>query len=134
MQTNKYENKNKPFFVGEKNTNKSKSLLKNSFMCNYFFTTKHFYKVLCCLLLNNNAIFSQSNLVPNSTFEQFSICPDNSTFNGGKSSKPDNWYKPDIRGAAYFNRCTNKQPTDGVPYNFWGGELIIKNLKQETLI
>ncbi len=99
-------------------------------------TTKHFYKVLCCFcfLLLNKSVYSQINLVPNPSFERYSICPDNLIWNGSRNSKPDIWYKPDYRDANYFNRCTNKYPKDGVPYNLGGGGLITKNPKLVMLI
>jgi hypothetical protein len=92
-------------------------------MRNQFSTTKHFIKVLCCFcyLMFNIKCWCQMNLVPNASFEQFTDCPNNSSFATGKFGKPNIWYKPDQRTAAYFNRCTNNQPRDGVPYNFLGG-------------
>jgi OmpA-OmpF porin, OOP family len=70
-------------------------------------------------LLFSNKLNAQSNLVPNPSFEQFMNCPQNTI--SSRISYLYDWYKPDKGGANYFNRCTNNQPTDGVPYNFGGG-------------
>ena len=80
-------------------------------MCHkLFISTKHFAKVLCCLLhiiLHDSKSNAQINLVPNPSFEQYTNCPDNSTLTGTKNSKPDFWYKPDVRNGGYLNACSN---------------------------
>ncbi|MBW7952597.1 MAG: hypothetical protein H3C56_08590, partial [Chitinophagaceae bacterium] len=65
----------------------------------------------------------QYNLVPNYSFEQYTSCPSRITIEAYLNSKPDFWYKPDKRGAAYYNACANGQnyDSDGVPVNFGGG-------------
>jgi hypothetical protein len=79
------------------------------------------YIPLCyCFLLSiiTNAQFSPYNLVPNPGFEQYTNCPylnDNS-----QNNEPSIWYKPDIKGARYYNSCTGNNTT-GVPVNFGGG-------------
>lgn len=73
--------------------------------------------VFCCT--NANA---QTNLVPNPSFEQYTICPDNTHIQGILNSKPDDWYKPDDRAALYFNICQNLPPHLGIPYNSYGGK------------
>jgi OmpA-OmpF porin, OOP family len=58
---------------------------------------------------------SQTNLVPNPSFEQYSICPH--TGLGLHAIGPDIWYKPDWGGAGYFNSCAGNSWA-GVPYNY----------------
>jgi hypothetical protein len=74
--------------------------------------------VKLCLLLNYCIITSlataQNNLVPNYSFEQYTICP-----TGDRSHMPDFWYKPDRGGGAYFNACSTNGIT-GVPVNIAG--------------
>ncbi|MFY7964305.1 MAG: T9SS type A sorting domain-containing protein [Chitinophagaceae bacterium] len=67
--------------------------------------------VLGFVLFFFNTAFSQTNLVPNPSFEQYTICPA-----ATKADKPDYWFKPDLRGAGYCNVCTT-HPWTGVPYN-----------------
>lgn len=64
----------------------------------------------------------QYNLVPNSSFEQYTNCP--YYLANLQNDKPDYWYKPDSRGARYFNACANGYDNNynGMPINFfWGG-------------
>ncbi len=67
-----------------------------------------------------NAQGSQYNLVPNRSFEQYTICPSGTTSNELRSAKPDTWYKPDLRYAAYLNACA-MNGISGVPGNGVGG-------------
>ncbi len=71
-------------------------------------------------LYTYTACTAQTNLVPNPSFEQFTNCPINTTLASLYLSKPDIWYKPGLRGAQYYNICTNNQPYDGIPYNLFG--------------
>jgi len=87
------------------------------------------YIPLCyCFLLSiiTNAQFSPYNLVPNPGFEQYNNCPIGTTLYDAYNDKPDFWYKPDKRGARYFNACANGFNNDqnGMPINFLGGGLI----------
>ncbi len=66
---------------------------------------------LVFILFCFNAANAQTNLVPNPSFEQYTTCPISN-----RNDKPDYWYKPDYRGAAYFNACANvSAPNNGVP-------------------
>ncbi|MBX2931483.1 MAG: T9SS type A sorting domain-containing protein [Chitinophagaceae bacterium] len=83
-------------------------------------TAKQCLLLCCCFLLSIivHAQFSPYNLVPNPSFEQYDNCPiESSNF---KNDKPNFWYKPDLRGATYYNACANNNIT-GVPANFGGG-------------
>ncbi len=71
--------------------------------------------LLFFLLIFCKSGITQYNLVPNPSFEQFTICP-----SAIKSDKPDIWYKPDKGGAAYRNNCS-QLTTAGVPYHFTVG-------------
>ncbi len=73
------------------------------------------------LFLTSN-LKAQTNLVPNPSFEQYTICPNNTTISGVHNSKPDDWNKPDVRNAVYFNICQNLPPHLGIPYNGFGGK------------
>jgi hypothetical protein len=81
----------------------------------------YFTRLFFCSAFFINKLQAQQNLVPNPSFEQFSKCPNNSTIQGVLISKPDLWYKPDFRGAQYYNICSNNQPQDGIPSNGFGG-------------
>ena len=96
---------------------KRKSLLKaSSAFVSLLKHQKHTYKIgmllmFCCT--NFKEIKAQNNLVPNSSFEQYTNCPSNANLDEYKNSKPDYWYKPDMRGAAYVNACADS--LSGVP-------------------
>lgn len=78
--------------------------------------------VMAISLFLSHSLNAQTNLVPNPSFEQYTNCPNNTQgVYLQKSSKPDYWYKPDLRNALYSNKCTNNQPLDGIPYNRAGG-------------
>ena len=96
-------------------------------------TAKRYIPLCCCFLLSiiTNAQFSPYNLVPNPSFEQYTHCP--ISINDYKNDKPDFWYKPDLRGAVYYNACANNNET-GVPANIGGGGRIINMQEQEMLI
>jgi len=66
------------------------------------------------------AQFSPYNLVPNPSFEAYNNCPIGATIYDALNDKPDFWYKPDSRGARYFNACANGFSNDrnGMPINF----------------
>ncbi|MBW7951938.1 MAG: T9SS type A sorting domain-containing protein [Chitinophagaceae bacterium] len=75
------------------------------------------YMVLCVTCFGQQ----QYNLVPNYSFEQYTTCPNGATLNEHlRNSKPDYWYKPDKRGAAYLNACATSGLL-GVPENGIGG-------------
>jgi hypothetical protein len=81
---------------------------------------KHFLLSFCFLsVVITNAQFNIYNLVPNPSFEQYTNCP--YYLSNQYSDKPDNWYKPDRRGARYFNACANGYDNNynGMPVN-WG--------------
>ncbi len=65
--------------------------------------------VLLLLYISNHAL-SQTNLVPNYSFESYTICP-----SGLLYDMCDTWYTPDLGGGAYFNVCSNRY--NGVPNN-----------------
>ncbi len=67
--------------------------------------------MFCCIIFKETN--AQNNLVPNSSFEQYTICPV-----GTIDDKPDYWYKPDKRGAGYLNSCAGDSGTNTVPYHF----------------
>lgn len=81
---------------------------------------KMFYKwrgslILSIFLLNFNICFSQ-NLVPNSDFEEYFICPtDAGQFNGFVK----NWYNPTTYFLSYFNSCADTEVCS-VPNNMYG--------------
>jgi len=80
--------------------------------------------LFCCLLLLSmvtKAQFSPYNLVPNPSFEQYNFCPSDNSLYTALNSKPDAWYKPDKRGARYYNACANNNVT-GMPYNAGAGD------------
>ncbi|MFY7964847.1 MAG: T9SS type A sorting domain-containing protein [Chitinophagaceae bacterium] len=62
------------------------------------------------------SVKAQTNLVPNPSFEQYTTCP-----TATRADKPDYWFKPDLRGAAYCNACSSS-PYVGVPYNLPVGD------------
>ena len=76
---------------------------------------KHICKIsvlifLLCFCYQN--LHAQNNLVPNPSFEQYTTCPI-----GSKNDKPNNWYKPDKRGAGYLNGCADTI-VGGVPKHY----------------
>ncbi len=79
--------------------------------------------LICFFIAHKATAQQQNNLVPNSSFEEYTNCPDNNNLYNILNSKPDYWYKPDRRGAGYLNVCTNNQPLDGIPYNRLNGHI-----------
>lgn len=83
-----------------------------------------FSKIFCIPLLfiilfgNLNQILAQQNLVPNYSFEIYSNCPSGIGLYNQLNTKPDIWYKPDKRGAAYFNACAPESTYASVPINY----------------
>ena len=77
---------------------------------------KLFIKLLCGLVILLWMLpgkgQSSFNLVPNPSFEQYSVCPSASI-----SDKPDIWYKPDLNGAGYLNACSPSN-LSGVPIHY----------------
>lgn len=67
----------------------------------------------------NNLLYSQNNLVPNFSFENYSVCPV-----GAPSSnfyEPYPWFNPTINTPDYYNQCNNStNGTAGVPCNWTG--------------
>jgi len=90
-------------------------------------TAKRYILLCCCVLAGSitNAQFSPYNLIPNPSFEQYTNCP--YYLANLRNDKPDYWYKPDLRGARYFNACANGYDYNynGMPVNFGGGGRII---------
>ncbi|HEX3008431.1 MAG TPA: hypothetical protein VHO90_12545 [Bacteroidales bacterium] len=64
-----------------------------------------------------NLTAAAQNLVSNSGFETYDVCPDNFTIRYQKELIPG-WYLPSLGTADYFNICTKNQV--GVPRNFMG--------------
>jgi len=64
-----------------------------------------------------NTAFSQTNLVPNYSFEEFTDCPNHSTLSNSRNSKPNLWFKPDNRYGGYLNSCSNDSIYGGAPYH-----------------
>lgn len=100
--------------------------------------TKRYF--LVCFLgimgITLNAQFGSHNLVPNTSFESYTNCPVGFTTYDARNDKPDYWYKPDLRGARYFNACANgfSSNNNGVPINFGGGGIIFSLPKQVMLM
>jgi hypothetical protein len=67
-------------------------------------TAKRYIPLCCCFMLSItvHAQFSPYNLVPNYSFEQYTNCPSGGSLSEVKNSKPDIWYKPDYKFAAYL--------------------------------
>ena len=63
-------------------------------MFNNYFKSSCIAATFC--LLFNNQLFTQQNLVPNPSFEQYTNCPNRNI--PRKQNKPDIWYKPDRGG------------------------------------
>jgi hypothetical protein len=59
--------------------------------------------------------FSQKNLVPNYSFEQYINCPSSANL-----APPPPWYEPTNKGSGYANACS-ADPLTSVPNNFLGG-------------
>jgi hypothetical protein len=77
-------------------------------------TNRHFAKVLVGLLLLTNTAISQYNLVPNSSFEDYTICPQFLN-----NYLPIPWYNACKRIGSYCNACSTDDFTS-VPKNFVG--------------
>ncbi len=78
-------------------------------------THKHLNKMLMCLLLfiSVSNAKAQFNLVPNYSFEQYTVCP------VAPNSAPPPWYIPSTYINGYVNLCSTS-PYTGVPYNSAG--------------
>ena len=74
--------------------------------CLYFF--------ILCLLLQPTIAQQQYNLVPNYSFEIYTVCP-----NYLNSPPPPPWFVPSNFGNFYYNTCSIS-PYFGVPYNASG--------------
>ncbi len=72
------------------------------------------------LSLHFSICFSQTNLVPNASFEQYNDCPNRIIQRISKHLLgPSIWYKPDRGGGGYLNACANNDDTlFGVPNNY----------------
>ena len=70
--------------------------------------------LLYLILFYSVKIYAQRNLVVNSSFEQYTNCP-----NGGRYNHPDNWYPPDNGTSPYFNACA-QIGYGNVPYTYFG--------------
>jgi hypothetical protein len=85
--------------------------------------------LLLCFVMMSLVGRGQTNLVPNPSFEQYTNCPDNSTDASTRAGKPDIWFKPDRRGAGYWNVCSNGIATNGgIPFR----SILDGNSYQET--
>ena len=74
--------------------------------------------LLFCFFYFQN-LKAQQNLVPNSSFEQYTNCPSGANLYALKNSKPDFWYKPDKRTGGYANACADSLA--GVPIHYTAG-------------
>ncbi len=72
------------------------------------------------LSLHFSICFSQTNLVPNSSFEQYNNCPTKIVQDiSVHLICPSTWYKPDRGGGGYLNACANTiYKPYGVPNNY----------------
>jgi hypothetical protein len=77
--------------------------------------------VLFSFFIFNNEAFSQTNLVPNPSFEQYTNCPYNRNLTEARNGKPNIWFKPDHRYASYLNACSNDSIVGGVANNITVG-------------
>lgn len=59
---------------------------------------------------------SQTNLVPNGSFEEYDICPNNQ---GQVTGYVKNWFDPTYSSSDYYNTCSTNG-ISGVPNNFYG--------------
>ncbi len=77
---------------------------------------KQFYTYLCCIygLLCVIPSFSQTNLVPNPSFEDTVLCPNNP----GQLNYARFWVNPTLASPDYMNTCNRGQL--GVPVNYIG--------------
>lgn len=78
---------------------------------------KTFY-IFCLFAIN---VVAQVNLVPNPSFEEYTMCPDNS----GEVYLAGPWFDPAMGTPDYYNRCdtvhlAGSVPIAGVPYNLYG--------------
>ena len=78
--------------------------------------------LFCCSIFCSKAQ-QQYNLVPNYSFELYENCPTSYELADALHDKPSYWYKPDKRGARYFNACANgfSNNNNGIPVNLAGG-------------
>jgi len=86
-----------------------------------FIKTKTQLLVLGFVLFFFNTAFSQTNLVPNYSFEEFTDCPFNISIYQKLNIKPNVWFKPDNRYASYINACSNDSIYGGVPNHLLAG-------------
>lgn len=64
---------------------------------------------------------AQENLVPNGSFEEYSVCPVSNDLGNDQLELALGWWKPTLGTSDYFNRCSNSlSGVVGVPNNFWG--------------
>ncbi len=86
--------------------------------------------IFILLLSSIKIIFSQINLIPNSSFENYSVCPTSP----GQIYYCDNWFQPNkISGSImlgsssdYYNSCSSIGNTS-VPSNTYSGHQVAKN-------
>src|SRR5690554_2145950 len=60
-----------------------------------------------CLHISINC-FAQQNLIPNSSFEEYTNCPVDSDNQRTMIDSLSNWFMPTIGSTDYFNTCLNK--------------------------
>lgn len=70
----------------------------------------------CCLIWN--AFFSQTNLVPNPSFETYTTCPNNAS----QVNYATSWNNPTTGTPDYFNSCANGTSGVSVPVNYIGNQ------------
>src|SRR5690554_570810 len=80
-----------------------------------------------CLHISINC-FAQQNLIPNSSFEEYTNCPVDSDNQRTMIDSLSNWFMPTIGSTDYFNTCLNKFNSFwlysfGVPVNMTGFQL-----------
>ena len=60
---------------------------------------------------------AQQNLVPNGSFEDYTVCPDNA----GQVNNAKHWFDPTYTSSDYYNACCSNNIA-GVPNNFYGSK------------
>lgn len=70
------------------------------------------------LLLSVFRASGQANLVPNPSFESYTMCPTSSI----SINNTGTWYNANAATADYFNACVPPAGAFGVPQNFFGGQ------------
>ncbi|TSJ46726.1 gliding motility-associated C-terminal domain-containing protein [Fluviicola chungangensis] len=85
--------------------------------CSYQLIKPVFYITIFLLLLVK-PLQAQLNLVPNGSFEEYTVCPTSNELNNGQFERVENWWRPTESTPDYYNRCNNG--IVDIPSNFWG--------------